>query len=249
VLANVVNNLAENSLDIQEVIADTGYSSEVALRTLTDHNIQGYIPNASGYKENRDGFIYDAEKDRYSCPNGKYLAFRHLRKKDDNTHKIYKTRVNDCCDCPFKTTCANPAGIKSLEDSISKPLYDQMHWRMRTQKGKLMRRLRSSTVELVLGTLINFTAMSQVYTKGISLAGKGMIMAAVAYNLKKLINGILGDLRKNIRKSPGNGFQSLKNTLLASLNSIQTLISCFKINDKNKWLNNHLLCKLNYSAI
>ena len=241
VLANVASNLAENSLDIQEVIADAGYSSEVALRALTDHNIQGYIPNAPGYRENRDGFIYDAEKDRYSCPNGKYLAFRHLRKKGDNTHKIYKTGVNDCCDCPFKTTCANSVGYKAIEDSISKPLYDQMHQRMKTQKGKLMRRLRSSTVEPVLGTLINFTAMNQVYTKGISLAGKCMIMAAVAYNLKKLINGILGDLRKSIRKSPGNGFQRLNNTLLTSLNNIQTLISSFKINDKNKWLNNHLL--------
>jgi transposase len=249
VLENVANNLSENSLDIQEVTCDAGYSSELALQALADRNIQGYIPNVSGYRENRDGFIYDTEKDHYSCRNGKYLTFRHLKKKGDNTHKIYKTGVKDCWDCPFKNSCANSVGYKAIEDSISKSLYDQMYQRMSTQKGKLMRRLRSSTVEPVLGTLVNFTAMDQVYTKGINLAGKCMIMAAVAYNLKKLINGILNDRKKSIRKSPDNAFHELKITLLASLNNILILIGSFKINDKNKWLNNHLLCKLNYSAI
>ncbi|WPQ61245.1 hypothetical protein SIO70_23070 [Chitinophaga sancti] len=38
--------------------------------------------------------------------------------------------------------------------------------------------------------------MSKVYTKGINLANKCMIMAAVAYNLKKLINGVAAKIRK-----------------------------------------------------
>ena len=50
-----------------------------------------------------------------------------------------------------------------------------------------MKKLRSSTVEPVLGTLVNFLGMRRVNTKGIDLAAKCMIMAAVAYNLKKLL--------------------------------------------------------------
>jgi len=92
--------------------------------------------------------------------------------------------------------CANPAGIKVIEDAFTRKLNDQMHVKMRSPKGRKMRRLRQSTVEPVLGTLVNFTAMKQVNTKGISLANKGMIMAAVAYNLKKLINGISARVRK-----------------------------------------------------
>jgi hypothetical protein len=184
VLKNTADNLAESYLMIKEVLADAGYSSEAALLALAEQQIDGYIPNTPGYKQNRNGFTYDARNDSYSCPNGKRLTFRHLKKKGDNTHKIYKTGVNDCMDCPFKNTCANSVGYKALEDSISKSLYDQMHQRMQTAKGKKMRRLRSSTVEPVLGTLVNFTAMRQVCTKGIGLANKCMIMAAVAYNLK-----------------------------------------------------------------
>lgn len=63
-------------------------------------------------------------------------------------------------------------GYKAIEDSIEKKLYEQMNQRVNTDKGKKMARLRSSTVEPVLGTLVNFTAMSKVYTKVINLANK-----------------------------------------------------------------------------
>ncbi|WP_241558493.1 transposase, partial [Paracnuella aquatica] len=47
--------------------------------------------------------------------------------------------------------------------------------------------VRQSTVEPVLGTLINFGGMRRVNTRGIAGATKCMLMAAVAYNLKKLL--------------------------------------------------------------
>lgn len=248
VLKNTADNLAESYLMIKEVLADAGYSSEAALLALAEQHIEGYIPNAPGYKQNRDGFIYDAENDRYSCPNGKYLTFRLLRKKGNNTHKVYKTMLKDCRACPFKATCANSVGYKALEDSVSKHLYDQMHYRMQTNNGTKMRRLRSSTVEPVLGTLVNFTAMSQVNTKGISLANKCMIMAAVAYNLKKLINGILVRVRRRVKKVTGIKNQC-KESLLSIKTTIRKVISLFSLDSNSKWLNIQLLCKLKYSAI
>ncbi len=92
--------------------------------------------------------------------------------------------------------------------------------------------------------------MSQVKTKGINLAGKCMIMAAVAYNLKKLIKGAASiEIKKRLRKPTITGCNGFKNSLLEGIIMIETVMSCFKISDKSKWLNNHLLCKLNYSAI
>ena len=44
-----------------------------------------------------------------------------------------------------------------------------------------------STLEPVLGTLVNFLGMRGVNTRGPELAGKCMLMAAVCYNLKKLL--------------------------------------------------------------
>ena len=56
-----------------------------------------------------------------------------------------------------------------------------------TPYARKMKKLRHSTVEPVLGTLINFLAMKRVNTRGIDLANKCMMMAALAYNLKKMM--------------------------------------------------------------
>jgi len=44
-----------------------------------------------------------------------------------------------------------------------------------------------STVEPVFGTLINFLGMQKVNTRGLKQANKCMLMAAAAFNLKKLL--------------------------------------------------------------
>ena len=67
-----------------------------------------------------------------------------------------------------------------------------MHKKLTENKAytQRMSRLRSSTVEPVLGTLINFLNMKRVNTRGIDLASKHVLMAAVSYNLKKYLKFI-----------------------------------------------------------
>ena len=47
--------------------------------------------------------------------------------------------------------------------------------------------MRSSTVEPVLGTLLNFLNMRRENTQGLELANKHVLMAALSYNLKKYL--------------------------------------------------------------
>jgi Transposase DDE domain len=53
-----------------------------------------------------------------------------------------------------------------------------------------MVRVRSKTVEPVIGTLVNFTNMKRVNTRGIKQANKHVLMAALTYNLKKYLKFI-----------------------------------------------------------
>lgn len=48
-----------------------------------------------------------------------------------------------------------------------------------------MKRKRSSTVEPVWGTLINFTGMKRLNARGLKAANKMLLLAATVYNLKK----------------------------------------------------------------
>ena len=89
----------------------------------------------------------------------------------------------------------------------------QMHARMQTTKGKRMMQVRKSTVEPVLGTLVNFLGLRQINTKGIEQAGKCMLIAALAYNLKKLlkfhtpkVEVATQSLRKTLQRAPDIAF-------------------------------------------
>ncbi|MEO6547229.1 MAG: IS1182 family transposase [Ferruginibacter sp.] len=187
-LKHTVDNLKENDLKIAEVLADGGYSIGEALQALEDNNIEGYIPNFGQYKPSREGFSYDKENDRYTCSRGIHLPFKKITITSLGYQmKAYRSSAKDCGHCPLRTKCIGRSDFKKIDDTMDKPLYDRMHARMQTLKAKRLKKLRSSTVEPVLGTLVNYLNMRPVNTRGIRQANKCMLMAAVAYNLKKLM--------------------------------------------------------------
>lgn len=70
-LKNIVvqsrNNLRENQIEIDQLLADAGYSSGEALAYLQTTTIDAWIPNFGQYKPVREGFIYNKEKNQYEC--------------------------------------------------------------------------------------------------------------------------------------------------------------------------------------
>lgn len=194
-LANILDiteeNLGENHIELQEITADTGYSSGEVLKYLNEKNVDAYIPNFGQYIAHREGFIYNKEKDRYECQRGKkaILSCKGERTDSKGYHKkTYRSSESVCKDCPLRVACCGKSTkFKKIDDSIHKPLYDVMHKKMQTPYAKRMGRIRSRTVEPVLGTLLNFMNMKRVNTRGIRQANKHVIMAALAYNLKKYL--------------------------------------------------------------
>lgn len=190
-LPQIIDGLKENlnpeGLLIEQVLADTGYSSGTALKALEQHNITGYIPNFGKYKNEREGFTYHKEGDYYTCPQSKRVEFKKIKSNNGHLAKEYRTSRTDCGPCPFRTSCIGKSPEKKIVDTLDKPYYDKMHERLKTPYAKKMKKLRQSTVEPVLGTLINFLGMKRVNTRGIKLATKCMLMAAIAYNIKKAL--------------------------------------------------------------
>ena len=191
-----ISNLRENNMNIHQLLADTAYSSGEALQYIEEKGIDAYIPNFGQYKPEREGFIYNKELDRYECQRGNkaILPFKSIRKQHNSYEiKQYRSSESDCKSCPFrKECCGEKTKFKKLSHSIHKEYYDRMHRKLTENKpyAQRMSRLRSSTVEPVLGTLINFLNMKRVNTRGIKLANKHVLMAALTYNLKKYLKFI-----------------------------------------------------------
>ena len=94
-----------------------------------------------------------------------------------------------------------------------------MHLRMQTRKAKRLKLKRQSSVEPVIGTLVAYYGIKKVNSKGIEQANKCLTMAAVAYNLKKLLRYKPRDYNFNTMK--------LKSSLVALKEAINMLFMTF----------------------
>jgi transposase len=221
-LQNTIDNLAPNDLKVEEVLADAGYSSGEALQALEDQHIEAYIPNFGQYKPERAGFTYDKDHDCYTCLRGVHLPFKKIQTTSLGYQmKVYRSSSKDCGSCPLRSKCIGKSDFKKIDDSVDKSLYDRMHQRLQTPKAKRMKKLRSATVEPVLGTLVNFLGMRRVNTRGIKQANKCMLMAAVAYNLKKLMKFTTRKVQSDVKALQ----QTLHTAFSASLKAVMAYTS------------------------
>jgi hypothetical protein len=67
IVDQTIENLKDNFLQMDELVADAGYSSGEALQYLEHKNINAWIPNFGQYKFEREGFFYNEELDQYKC--------------------------------------------------------------------------------------------------------------------------------------------------------------------------------------
>jgi len=195
ILSQTTTNLIQNQIAIDQITADAGYSSGEALAFCEQNNIDAYIPNFGQYKSEREGFEYNKENNYYQCTkvggNGAKLLFKGERTDSKGyTKKTYRSSETDCKNCPLRAQCCGASTkFKKLDDSIDKPYYDRMYQKLNSNPGyaKKISRIRSRTVEPVLGTLINFLNMKRLNSRGMSSANKHVLLSALAYNLKKLM--------------------------------------------------------------
>ncbi|MCO5254200.1 MAG: IS1182 family transposase [Bacteroidetes bacterium] len=239
VMDQTIENFEQNHLQLDEVLADAGYSSGEALQYLEENNINAYIPNFGQYKAEREGFIYNKEQNQYECiktgGNKAILTFKGIKTDSKGYQKkVYRSSESSCGKCPLREACCGKVSkFKKIDDSIHKPLYDKMHAKLNKDKNytRFLTKRRSSTVEPVLGTLINFMGMKKVYARGMKAANKHVLMAALAYNLKKLLKFVPKKVRSNAQELavPQGIFGFIENTLL------QIEISLFSATQKHSY--------------
>ena len=204
------------------ILADTGYSSGANYSMLEKRGLQAFIPPHGTYKGGPEGFIYNKKEDYWLCRNNQKVTFRKVitEKKNNNKKKLYLTKPSQCKDCPFKIQCIGKSPERRITITYYKDYYERTKKRINTHYGRKMKGLRQCVVEPVFGILTQFMAMRKVHTKGIQNANKQMLLAATAYNLKKILK-FAKPFPKSIAQSKG--------LLLSKINElISTILSPFK---------------------
>jgi len=138
-----------------------------------------------------------------------------------NPSRKYFSLKSDCDACPLRSKCiSEKAKTKKIQHSYYKPFLEQAKQRATSIKGRRMKVKRSATVEPVWGTLINFTGIRRINSRGLSAANKCLILAATCYNLKKWMKHILRDSNTNLHalsKEAAKGLSKVISTLLSAI--------------------------------
>ena len=197
-LARVVEAASQRlhsfDLGLRSVLADGAYCSGENYALLEKLGINAYIPVPLTYKGGPEGFTYDKDEDVWICPQGKKAVLKKVKfSAQDSLQRQYFTSRSDCKDCPLKKSClGKKQQEKKIDITYYRQEYERARQRLSTKYAQWLKKKRQSTVEPVLGTLINYMGLSRINTRGISSADKKMLCAACAYNLKKWLNFCVG---------------------------------------------------------
>lgn len=210
--------LHHHGITIEKLLADGAYSSGENYQYLEQQNITPYIPLLGGALSGSEGFVYDEQNDWYICRNNKVLKGSGRVVDDGRGHPVkkYFSLQSDCNNCPLRKTCiSDKAKTKKVQHSIYKAELERAKARQQTVKAKVMKRKRSSTVEPVWGTLINFTGMKRLNARGIKAANKMLLLAATVYNLKKWLKFTAPktNIKVMVLTKTGESFVRIKNML------------------------------------
>jgi transposase len=103
IVENTCKRLGKLGIKVENVLADTGFSSGENYKRLEEMGIRAYIPVHGQYEGGREGFIYEKEADRWKCPNNKYLTFKKIKPDPKgNYFRHYRTCRSDCKNCPLQ---------------------------------------------------------------------------------------------------------------------------------------------------
>lgn len=196
------NRLNDNGLLWHNLLADTGYSDGENYAFLEGVGIQSYIPPHGTYKGGPTGFTYVVKHDHYLCPQGQIIPFKKVfyDHRTGTKKKEYRCSSLVCKYCPIKSKCLGKSVYeKKFSVTYYRDEYERNNKRVKSKQGRKMKTLRSSTVEPVFGTLTQFMGMRKINTIGIKQANKVMHMAAMAYNLKKLLKFTSKNVQTNMQ--------------------------------------------------
>jgi transposase len=175
------------------VLADRGYYNRDEVLACEGTGVVPCIPktqtsaNAKRGRFTNDDFIYDAEKDHYTCPAGAHLTRGKVR-SDRRGHVDHYRNLTACSSCAFKTKCTFDKH-KRLKRWEHEAALDKMQARLDRMPDAMT--IRRQTVEHPFATLKAWMGSTHFLTKTLENVNTEMSLQVLAYNMKRMIN-ILG---------------------------------------------------------
>jgi hypothetical protein len=177
--------------------ADTAYGTGKFLDWLVGQDIAPHIPVwDKGMHDDgtfsRSDFVFDVERDQYTCPAGKVLK-QYRRNfavpRTDNAHdgiRKYRASKRDCQVCELKQRCCPNLPARNVLRSIHEEARDQARELAATPQFERSRNERKK-VEMLFAHLKTTMRFERMRLRGLSGARDEFLLAAIAQNLRRMV--------------------------------------------------------------
>ena len=175
----------------QRLAADTAYGTGRLIAWLLDRAIAPHIPVWERYPPadgmfSRSDFAYDAERDVYICPNGRFL--KTTGTIHDGRVRNYLSHLGDCRACTLKERCTR-GPFKKIARDINEDARD--HARSLKDTPEFERSsIERKKVEMRFAHLKVHHSFERMRLRGLTGARDEFHLGAIVQNLKTLANHI-----------------------------------------------------------
>lgn len=183
-------------LPIEEVTADKGYGRGPTYSFLRGRKIRAYIPlhddNLGAGRISRGEFQYDRRKDRFKCPNGKYLY--PYDKLEHGSIKRYRVIGGHCKSCPLRNACLPESQKNRARFIYRSPHQDEIDKIKRRQKTNHFKQKlleRKWKIEGLFGEAKQNHCLRRARYRGLPKVQIQLYMTAITQNFKRLVGVFL----------------------------------------------------------
>jgi transposase len=172
--------------------ADTAYGTGSFLGWLLKRQIAPHIPVLDKSQRNdgtlsRVDFVFDPERDVYTCPQGKLLTT--TGRIHDGRTLLYRASKRDCDGCLLRQKCTPNSPERKIPRDVNEHARDMARSLATTELFERSRRERKK-VEMLFAHLKRNMRFERLRLRGITGASDEFLLAATAQNLRRLARSI-----------------------------------------------------------
>jgi hypothetical protein len=183
----------------QQLVAGGGYTTRDNIEKLAEREIDFLgsmrwenVPSGAS-QPNRlppSAFLYQPERNRYVCPEGKVLHPQGRRQKRPGLmYYRYEAKAEDCQPCPRKPECCpeNEKRGRSVARPEESPVVSAFRRKMASEEAQSQYRRRGRVVEFCHAWIKSKLGLRQFHVRGLGKVQMELLWACLTYNLQHWI--------------------------------------------------------------
>jgi hypothetical protein len=172
-----------------QVTGDAKYGTTENIMAIEDAGIRAYVPltdfehRSSFY--GRDSFTYEADQDRYRCPEGHALDYERVKATEGVT--VYRAEAAICNACPVKAKCTTSDRGRIVHRSLYADYLEKVRGYHATEAYKKAIRKRQVWVEPLFAEAKEWHGLRRLRLRGLMNANIQGLLVAAGQNLKRCL--------------------------------------------------------------